>query len=286
MLPRRVRSGRAEWQIGVHRDAPGWQLPANTNLTTLIMRLRDKVALITGGAAGIGAEIAKRFGAEGATVLIGDLDATAAERAAENIRRAGARARSIPLDVTSEANWKAALDGIRTSEGRLDVLVNNAGITRRIAIADMPMEDFDAIMAVNVRGVFLGIKHSLPFMKERGGGSIVNISSICGLVGHKYTNETYTTSKGAVTLLTKSVAVRYAQDKIRCNSIHPGTVDTPMVQQLFRDPQKKRERLEEVPLGRLATASDVANAAIFLASDEASFITGVALPVDGGLTAY
>ena len=250
------------------------------------MRLQDKVALITGGAAGIGAEIAKRFAAEGATVLIGDMDAGAAERMAETVRRAGGRARSVPLDVTSEANWKAALHGIRNAEGRLDVLVNNAGITRRIPITDMPMEDFEAIMAVNVRGVFLGIKHSLPLMKERGGGAIVNISSICGLVGHKYTNETYTTSKGAVTLLTKSVAVRYAQDNIRCNSIHPGTVDTPMVRQLFKDPEKKRERLDEVPLGRLATALDVANAALFLASDEASFITGVALPVDGGLTAY
>lgn len=279
-------SGRRASQIGPHRDTPGWQFPINPHLTILIMRLQDKVALITGGAAGIGAEIAKRFAAEGATVLIGDLDAGAAERMAENVRHTGGRARFVPLDVTSEAHWKAALDGIRASEGRLDILVNNAGITRRIPIVDMPMEDFEAIMAVNVRGVFLGIKHSLPFMKERGGGSIVNISSICGLVGHKYTNETYTTSKGAVTLLTKSVAVRYAQDNIRCNSIHPGTVDTPMVQQLFRDPEKKRERLEEVPLGRLATASDVANAALFLASDEASFITGVALPVDGGLTAY
>lgn len=279
-------SGRMKRRAGARRDASGRQIPINSHLKTLIMRLQDKVALITGAAAGIGAEIAKRFAAEGATVLIGDLDAGAAERMAESVRSAGGRARSVPLDVTSEANWKAALDGIRKTEGRLDILVNNAGITRRIPITDMPMEDFEAIMAVNVRGVFLGIKHSLPLMKERGGGAIVNISSICGLVGHKYTNETYTTSKGAVTLLTKSVAVRYAHDNIRCNSIHPGTVNTPMVQQLFKDPEKKRERLDEVPLGRLASALDVANAALFLASDEASFITGVALPVDGGLTAY
>ncbi len=209
-----------------------------------------------------------------------------AERVAAGVRRGGGGARSVALDVTSEADWTAALAGIRKAEGRLDILVNNAGITKRIPITDMPMEDFEAVMAVNVRGVFLGIKHALPLMKERGGGAIVNISSICGLVGHKYTNETYTTSKGAVTLLTKSVAVRYARDNIRCNSIHPGTVDTPMVQQLFKDPEKKRERLDEVPLGRLATALDVANAALFLASDEAGFITGVALPVDGGLTAY
>ncbi len=250
------------------------------------MRLHNKIALITGAAAGIGAEIAKRFAAEGATVLIGDLNAVEAEQTAERIRSSGGSARAVPLDVTREESWREALDGIRAAEGRLDVLVNNAGITKRIPIMEMPLEEFEAIMAVNVRGVFLGIKHTLPLMKAKGGGSIVNISSICGLVGHKFTNETYTTSKGAVTLLTKSVAVRHARDNIRCNSIHPGTVDTPMVQELFKDPEKKRERLDEVPLGRLATARDVANAALFLASDEAGFITGAALPVDGGLTAY
>jgi cyclopentanol dehydrogenase len=250
------------------------------------MRLRNKVALITGAAVGIGAEIAKRFAAEGAQVVIGDVNAVEAQTTSESIRRSGGSARSVPLDVTREESWKEALDGIRAAEGRLDILVNNAGITKRIPITEMPLEDFERIMAVNVRGVFLGIKHALPFMKQHGGGSIVNISSICGLVGHKLTNETYTTSKGAVTLLTKSVAVRHARDNIRCNSIHPGTVDTPMVQALFTDPEKKRERLEEVPLGRLATAQDVANAALFLASDEAGFITGAALPVDGGLTAY
>ena len=250
------------------------------------MRLQNKVVLITGAAVGIGAEIAKRFAAEGAQVVIGDVNVVEARTTSESIRRSGGSARSVPLDVTKEESWEEALDGIRTAEGRLDVLVNNAGITKRIPITEMPLEDFEQIMAVNVRGVFLGIKHALPFMKQGGGGSTVNISSICGLVGHKLTNETYTTSKGAVTLLTKSVAVRYARDNIRCNSIHPGTVDTPMVQALFTDPEKKRERLDEVPLGRLATAQDVANAALFLASDEAGFITGAALPVDGGLTAY
>jgi NAD(P)-dependent dehydrogenase (short-subunit alcohol dehydrogenase family) len=250
------------------------------------MRLQNKVALITGAAVGIGAEIAKRFAAEGARVVIGDVNAVEARTTSESIRRSGGSARSVPLDVTKEESWKEALDGIRIAEGRLDILVNNAGITKRIPITEMPLEDFERIMAVNVRGVFLGIKHALPFMKQHGGGSIVNISSICGLVGHKLTNETYTTSKGAVTLLTKSVAVRHARDNIRCNSIHPGTVDTPMMQALFTDPEKKRERLDEVPLGRLATAQDVANAALFLASDEAGFITGAALPVDGGLTAY
>jgi NAD(P)-dependent dehydrogenase (short-subunit alcohol dehydrogenase family) len=250
------------------------------------MRLPGKVALITGAAAGIGAEIARRFAAEGAIVLVGDIDAGEGEKTAQAIRSAGGRARFVWLDVRREESWLAALEGIAAAEGRLDVLVNNAGITRRISITDMPVEDFEAVMAVNVRGVFLGIKHCLPVMKRGGGGAVVNVSSIAGLVGHKFTNETYATSKGAVTLLTKSVAVRHARDNIRCNSVHPATVDTPMVQELFKDPEKKRERLDELPLGRLATARDVANAALFLASDEAAFITGVALPVDGGLTAY
>jgi NAD(P)-dependent dehydrogenase (short-subunit alcohol dehydrogenase family) len=250
------------------------------------MRLQNKVTLITGAAAGIGAEIATRFAAEGATVLIGDLDEAQGKQTADRIRLAGGRARFVPLDVTQETSWLEALNGIRTAEGRLDILVNNAGITKRIPITEMPLSDFESVMAVNVRGVFLGIKHALPLMKAQGGGSIVNISSIAGLVGHKFTNETYSTSKGAVTMLTRSVAVRHARDNIRCNSIHPCTVDTPMVRELFKDPEKKKERLDEVPLGRIAVARDVANAALFLASDEASFITGVALPVDGGLTAY
>jgi NAD(P)-dependent dehydrogenase (short-subunit alcohol dehydrogenase family) len=250
------------------------------------MRLDKKTVLITGGGAGIGAEIARRFAAEGAQVLVGDLDAGASEQIAAHIRGEGGKARAVVLDVTSEQSWIAAREGIRAGVGRLDVLVNNAGITRRIPIAEMPMDVFESVLAVNLRGVFLGIKTFLPVFQAQGGGTIVNISSIAGLVGHKLSNETYAASKGAVTVLTKSVAVRYAKDNIRCNSIHPCTVDTPMMRELFKDPEKQRERLDEVPLGRLATASDVANAALFLASDEAAFITGVALPVDGGLTAY
>jgi cyclopentanol dehydrogenase len=137
-----------------------------------------------------------------------------------------------------------------------------------------------------VRGPFLGIKHSIPLFRRRGGGSIVNMSSVCGLVGHKYTNEAYTATKGALTLLTKSIATRYAKENIRCNSVHPSTVDTPLVQTLFLDPERRRERLEEVPLGRLATSEEVAEAVLFLVLPESSFLNGVALPVDGGLTAY
>ena len=171
--------------------------------------------------------------------------------------------------------------------GRLDILVNNAGINVRKNIEEMPMESFDAMIAVNVKGPFIGIKHALPIMRAAGGGVILNMSSICGLVGHKFTNETYTTTKGALTMLTKSVAVRYAKDNIRCNSVHPSTVETALVQAMFKDPERRAERLGEVPLGRLASTADVANALVYLASDEASFINGVAIPdrrrPDGGL---
>lgn len=243
-------------------------------------RLAGKTALITGAAGGIGAEIARRFRAEGASVFVADVQRAEAERTA---KRLGAV--FLPLDVTSEESWKAALSAVIAKAARLDVLVNNAGINVRKNIEEMPVESFDAMFAVNVRGAFLGMKHCLPIMRAAGGGVILNISSICGLIGHRYTNETYTATKGALTLLTKSVAVRYAKDHIRCNSIHPSTVETEFVQAVLQDPERRAERLGEVPLGRLAGVTDVANAVVYLASDEASFINGAALPVDGGLTA-
>ncbi|MDR3527130.1 MAG: SDR family oxidoreductase [Rhizomicrobium sp.] len=243
-------------------------------------RLAGKVALITGAAGGLGAEIATRFAGEGATVFVADVSREQGEATAAAIG-----ANFLPLDVTSEEAWIAALAAVVDKAGRLDILVNNAGINIRKAIEDMPVESFDAMMAVNVRGPFIGIKHVLPLMRAGGGGSIINMSSICGLIGHRYTNETYTTTKGALTLLTKSVAVRYAKDNIRCNSIHPSTVDTALVQAMLKDPERRAERLGEVPLGRMATTADVANAALYLASDEGAFLNGIALPVDGGATA-
>jgi NAD(P)-dependent dehydrogenase (short-subunit alcohol dehydrogenase family) len=244
------------------------------------MRLLGKTALITGAASGIGAEIARSFRDQGASVFVADVNRVEGEKTAASIG-----AVFLPLDVTSEESWKAALAALLQRAARLDVLVNNAGINIRKNIEEMPVESFDAMMAVNVRGPFLGIKHSLPIMRAAGGGVILNISSICGLVGHRYTTEAYTTTKGALTLLTKSVAVRYAKDNIRCNSVHPSTVNTALVQAMLQDPERRAERLGEVPLGRLATATDVANALVYLASDEAAFVNGAAFPIDGGLTA-
>ena len=247
-----------------------------------MMRLQNKVALITGGAQGLGAEIARRFHKEGAFVFIADIN----ESEGENTARQMNGAVFIKLDVASEESWKSVLAAILAKAGRLDILVNNAGINIRKNIEEMPAESFDAMLAVNVKGPFLGIKHVLPIMRASGGGTILNMSSICGLVGHKYTNESYTTTKGALTLLTKSIATRYAKDNIRCNSVHPSTVDTPFVQAVLQDPERRAERYGEIPLGRIATTGDVAGAFVFLASDEASFINGVAFPVDGGLTAW
>lgn len=243
-------------------------------------RLSGKTALITGAAGGIGAEIARRFREEGASVFVCDVNRAEGEKTAASMGAA-----FVELDVASEESWKAAIAAALERTGRLDILVNNAGINIRKNIEEMPAESLDAMLAVNVKGPFLGIKHALPVMRAAGGGAILNMSSICGLVGHKYTNEAYTTTKGALTLLTRSVAVRYAKDNIRCNSVHPSTVETALVQTMLKDPERRAERLGEVPLGRLASVTDVANALVYLASDEASFINGTAIPVDGGLTA-
>ena len=249
------------------------------------MRLKNKIALITGSAQGLGAAIAERFAEEGATVFICDMNAEAGKATVAKIKGKGGKASFLPLNVSREADWVAALAQVAARHDRLDILVNNAGINIRETIEDMKEENFDTMLAVNVKGPFLGIKHAIPIMRKAGGGAIINMSSVCGLIGHKYTTEAYTITKGAVTLMTKTVGVRYAKDNIRCNSIHPSTVNTPLVEILFQDPKRKEERLGEVPLGRLASDLDVANAALYLASDEASFLNGVSLPVDGGLTA-
>jgi NAD(P)-dependent dehydrogenase (short-subunit alcohol dehydrogenase family) len=249
------------------------------------MRLEGKTALITGGALGLGAAIAERFAEEGAFVFICDLKAEAGAEIINKIKAKGGKAFFIKLDVSNEESWVAALETVIREAGKLDILVNNAGINIREPIEDMKAENFDTMLAVNVKGPFLGCKHTIPLFRKDGGGSIINMSSVCGILGHRYTTEAYTVTKGAVTLLTKTVAVRHAKDNIRCNCLNPSTVDTPLVQELFKIPGKKEERIGEVPLGRLATAKDIANAALFLASDEAAFINGVAFPVDGGTSA-
>lgn len=250
------------------------------------MRLEGKVALVTGAAQGIGAAIARRFAAEGASVFLGDLKTGEGKALAAELGAGGARAWFVQLDVTREEDWSRTLAFVAQTAGRLDILVSNAGLNIRQPIEEMSEANLDTMLAVNVKGPFLGIKHALPLMRGGGGGSILLMSSICGLVGHRYTTEAYTMVKGALTLLARSVAVRFAKDRIRCNSVHPSTVETALVRELLQDPQRRAERVGEVPLGRLASVDDVANAFVYLASEEAAFINGVAFPVDGGLTAY
>ena len=263
-----------------------WSFLFETICWRLGMRLQDKVALVTGAAQGLGAAIARRFGREGAQVFVGDLKESEGSAFAAQLKAEGVNAWFVRLDVASEESWVRSCEMVIAKAGRLDVLVNNAGINIRQPIEEMSVESLDLMLAVNVRGPFLGIKHALPLMRKAGGGSIINMGSVCSIIGHKFTPEAYTTVKGALAQLTKSVAVRYAKDNIRANILCPSTVETPLVQEMLKNPERRTERLGEVPLGRLASLDDVANAALYLASDEAAFINGVAFPVDGGVTAW
>ena len=241
-----------------------------------------KTAIVTGGAGSLGKAICKKLASEGFMVYMTDISEERCKEAIAEIKLENVRAKK--LDVTEESDWISIYKDVMAEEGSVDVVVNNAGVNIRHDIEECSVEDWDKMFQINVRSVFLSIKHAIPIMKTQGGGSIINISSVCGLVGHRYTNESYTASKGAVTMLTKSIASRYGKYNIRCNSVHPSTVKTGLVNGFLSDPDRMRERIEEVPLGHLATPEDVAAAVGFLASAEASFLNGVQLPVDGGTT--
>ena len=249
------------------------------------MRLENKVALISGGARGMGAAEARMFAREGAKVVIGDVLDAEGTRVAAEIAESGGDALFVHLDVTHEEDWRSAIGAATSSFSKLDILVNNAGIWRRGRVEDTTVEDWDMILDVNAKGVFLGTKLAIPEMRKAGGGSIINISSTAGLVGDPRSSA-YTASKGAVRLFTKATAVQYAQDGIRANSIHPGPIDTPMIQQVWHGEEQSREAaLARTPLGRIGTPEDIAYGVLFLASDESSFMTGSELVIDGGSTA-
>jgi len=255
-------------------------------------RVQDKVALVTGGANGIGLACAEILAQEGASMLIADVDASAAELRANRIREADRVAAAIHLDVTNPASWMGAVAEIERRFGRLDILVNNAGIaTGGPSIAEFSLETWRLQHAVNVEGVFLGVKYALPIMRRNGGGSIVNMSSIAGLVGSAGM-ACYSATKGAVRLFTKSVALECAarRDGVRVNSVHPGLIETSLWDGIFASAGTKLPGLEQaaqaaVPLGTPGTPRDVAWGVLFLASDEARYITGSELVIDGGLTA-
>ncbi len=244
-------------------------------------RLDGKVAIISGGAQGQGEAEAKLCAREGARIVLGDiLDEQGGQVEAE-IREHGGDATYIHLDVTNERDWERAVHLAESKYGKLDVLVNNAGIARRYSIEDTSEEMWDEVMAVNLKGVYFGIKYAVPSMRRAGGGSIVNISSIAALVARRY--PAYTASKGAIRSLTKMVAVRYAEYGIRCNAVYPGPIDTPMLR--IGEDKAKESWLTEVPLGRIGSSEDIAYGVLYLASDESSFVTGTDLVIDGGITA-
>lgn len=250
------------------------------------MRMRDKVALISGAASGMGAATARLLAREGAMVFVADiLDKEGAAVVAE-IEGAGGKARYLHLDVTDEAQWESVVAEIEKSAGGLDVLVNNAGIS---GSAEQDLYDtaaWNRLMGINATGVFLGMKHGTAAMKRRGrGGSVINLSSVSGIVGQGYIHVGYNASKGAVRLITKSGAAQHGRDNIRVNSVHPGLMPPMRTSGRTADPATRAKTLKGVPLGRAGEIDEVAYAILFLASDESSYVTGAELVVDGGWTA-
>ncbi len=248
------------------------------------MRLEGKIALISGGARGQGAVEAKLFASEGASVVIGDILDDLGRQVEAEIAESGGNATYVHLDVTSESQWNDAVAVAVEQYGKLDILVNNAGILIRAGVEDTTGEDWDRIMDINGKGVFLGTKAAIPAMRAAGGGSIINISSIAGLQGSP-ASAAYSSTKGAVRILTKSTAVQYALENIRCNSVHPGLIYTDMTKDTLDTPEGEREWRARVPMGYIGVSEDVAKGVLFLASDESSYMTGSELVIDGGITA-
>ncbi len=249
------------------------------------MRLENKVALISGGARGMGAVEARLFASEGARVVIGDVLTEEGRRVEAEINETGAQCRYVNLDVTSEDNWRDAVAEAITAFGKLDILVNNAGITISGTIEEITEAQWDRIMAINSRGVFLGTREVIAEMRRGGGGSIVNISSGAGIAPSPGTSAAYAASKGAVRLFTKATAIQHASDGIRCNSVHPGPIETPMLRAARGDDASRAEQLGLIPLGRIGRPEEIAYGVLYLASDESSFVTGSELVIDGGRTA-
>jgi len=249
------------------------------------MRLAGKVAIITGSARGMGETEAKLFAEQGARVVVADMLETEGQRVADAVAADGGEAIFVRLDVTQEADWQEVVTTTVARFDKLDILVNNAGLSGTHTQDIMSVEAWDKLMAVNAKGVFLGMKYAIPAMRQTGGGSIVNISSISGFVGQDFIHMAYNASKGAVRLMTKSAAVQYAKDGIRVNSVHPGMMPPMQTAVASADPERRRQRMAMVPLGRPGRTEEVGYAVLFLASDEASYITGTELVVDGGFLA-
>jgi NAD(P)-dependent dehydrogenase (short-subunit alcohol dehydrogenase family) len=249
------------------------------------MRLRGKVALISGGARGMGASEARLFAREGARVVIGDILDAEGQAVAADIKAQGDDALFVRLDVTDEGDWDRAVARTVEHFGKLDILVNNAGVGGGSRIEDTTVKEWDHVMDVNAKGVFLGTRAVIPAMRRAGGGSIINISSQLGLVGTDISSPQYQASKGAVRLLTKTTAMQYAREGIRANSVHPGPIVTAMTERRRADPEHYRLMLSRIPLGRFGEPDEVSYGVLYLASDESTFVTGSELVIDGGWTA-
>jgi NAD(P)-dependent dehydrogenase (short-subunit alcohol dehydrogenase family) len=251
------------------------------------MRLEGKVALITGGASGMGMVASKLFASEGAKVVLTDLADEAGEKVAAQIVEAGGDALYIHADVSREADARAMVEGAVERFGKLDVLYNNAGIM----LGDDGSVDttdesvWDRTLAINVKGVAFGCKYGVPAMIAGGGGSIINVASFVAWLGAATSQTAYTASKGAVLAMTREIAVEYARRGVRCNALCPGPIETPLLMQLLSDEAKRQRRFVHIPMGRLGQADELAKAALFLASDDSSYMTGASLIVDGGITA-
>jgi NAD(P)-dependent dehydrogenase (short-subunit alcohol dehydrogenase family) len=250
-------------------------------------RLNGKIALITGGASGLGQGIAERFVEEGAQVVLTDVNDEAGARTAEVLG-----CTFVAQDVADEAGWERVMAEVDSRHQHLDVLVNNAGVFSSCPVDEMPLAEWQRVLGINLTGVFLGCKHGVAAMKrnpDATGGSIINLSSVVGLRG-QVGGAAYSASKGGVRLLTKTVAMESARLGIRCNSIHPGVIDTPIMDPIFagsRDPEALRERIEgQLPIGYMGDpAKDIGNMAVYLAADESRYVTGTEMIVDGGMTA-
>jgi len=249
-----------------------------------LFSLDGKAALVTGGSRGIGYMIASGFVANGAKVYITARKADACDAAAVELSQVGDCV-SIPADIATNEGRVLLVSELKEREGKLDILVNNAGVSARGTIEETTVEDWDRVMDINAKGVFLGTKAAIPEMRKAGGGSIVNISSISGFAGQAYVSGVYNASKGAVRIFTKSTAIQYASEGIRVNSVHPGPIDTPMTSFRDGDPQAQAESLARIPIGRSGQPDDVAYGVLYLASDESSFVTGSELVIDGGFLA-
>ncbi len=247
-------------------------------------RLDNKVAIISGAGKGQGAFEAALFASEGAKVVLADLDIESCESNVLDIVKNKGIASAVHLDVTSSESWINCIKFTMEKYQSLDILVNNAGIYSKVPIEEASDEEFDLIMSVNLKGVFLGTKYAIPEMRHSGGGSIINISSTAGLVGNQG-GGAYGASKGGVRLFTKFTAIQHAPDNIRANSVHPGPIDTDMIADNLSTPEGRQNSISRIPLGRIGTIEDVALGVLFLASDESSYMTGSELVIDGGITA-